>query len=177
MVSLEKLASLICERHMVSLVSTLFCTAVPDVPSDVRARHTTYNTALKSVGVRIEEGHHVVLKGKRTEKQSDINLALHLICDAQDGLFDCAYIVSLDCDQAATAKVFKRRFRDKFLIGISPPGNAVPSKLKTYSDAHFELTMLDIEKCIFDHPLIGLSGKQIPRPTEYTPPVRWVRPT
>jgi uncharacterized LabA/DUF88 family protein len=175
---LNKLSSLICARHSVNLVKTLFCTAVPDEPADVRARHVTYNTALKSVGVDIERGHHVVDQhGKRTEKQSDINLALHLICDAQDGKYDCAYILSSDSDQAATARIFKNRFPEKFLIGISPPGNSVPSKLKTYSDAHFELTMRDIEKCLFDYPLVGLSGKEIPRPPEYTPPIGWIAPT
>lgn len=176
--NLWRLSRVICARHCVTLVKVAFCTAVPDDPQHVRSRHLTYNTALKSVGVNIVEGHHVIDpdSGKRTEKQTDINLALHLIRDAHDNVFDCAYILSSDSDQAATAKMFKDWFPHKFLIGVSPPTNKVPDKLKTYSDDQFELTMLDIEKCVFDHPHIGKSGKPIPRPAEYDPPKGWVRP-
>ena len=104
---LWRLSRLICSRHGTSLVKVGFFTAVPDSPPDVRARHITYITALKSVGVSVVTGHHVIDpdSGKRTEKQTDINLALHLIRDAHDNVYDCAYILSSDSDQAATAKM------------------------------------------------------------------------
>lgn len=169
---------IICARHGVSLVKTVFCTAVPDSPADVRARHLTYNQALKVCGATIVEGHHVIdpTDGKRAEKQSDINLALHLIRDAHDNVFDVAYILSSDSDQAATARMLEDWFPNKWLVGVSPPDNKVPDKLKSFADGHFALTWLDIEKCIFDDPLIGRSGKPIPRPTNYNPPKAWVRP-
>jgi uncharacterized LabA/DUF88 family protein len=176
--NLWRLSRLICSRHGTSLVKAGFFTAVPDDPPDIRLRHLTYNTALRSVGVAVVLGHHVMDpdSGKRTEKQTDINLALHLIRDAHDGIFDCAYILSSDSDQAATAKMLKDWFPQKFLVGVSPPSNKVPDKIKTYADAHFELTLADIEKCVFDEPLIGKSGKTIPRPAAYDPPKGWVRP-
>lgn len=176
--NLWRLSHLICSRHGVSLVKVAFCTAVPDDPPDVRSRHITYNTALKSVGVDVVMGHHIIDpdSGKRTEKQTDINLALHLIRDAHDNIYDCAYILSSDSDQAATAKMLKSWLPQKFLIGVSPPSNKVPDKIKTYADDHFELTMLDVEKCVFDYPHLGKSGKEIPRPPEYAPPKGWVRP-
>lgn len=175
---LWRLSKLICARHGASLVKVSFFTAVPDGPPDVKARHQTYNNALSSVGVSIVKGHHIIEpgSGKRTEKQSDINLALHLIRDAHDNVYDCAYILSADSDQAATAKMFKDWFPAKFLIGVAPPKSKVPDKIKPYSDAHFEITLSDIERCIFDCPLIGKSGNQIPRPIEYNPPIGWKRP-
>lgn len=175
---LRRLSRLICGRHGTSLVKVGFFTAVPDDPPAVRSRHITYITALKSVGVDIVTGHHIVdpVSGKRIEKQSDINLALHLIKDAHDNVYDCAYIVSADSDQAATARMLKDWFPQKYLVGTSPPSSKVPDKIKTYADAHFELTLLDLECCVFDHPLIGKSGSPIPRPPEYTPPQRWIRP-
>lgn len=168
----------ICRRYGVELVKVVFCTAVPDEPADARGRHLTYNQALRSRGVNIVEGHHVIEAGtnKRSEKQTDINLALHLIRDAHDNIFDCAYILSSDSDQAATARMLKDWFPNKWLVGVAPPDNKVPDKLKTFADAHFELAWRDIEKCIFDDPLIGRSGKAIPRPVEYNPPKKWVRP-
>lgn len=175
---LHRLGRLICSKHTTSLVKVGFFTAVPDAPPDVMARHNTYNTALRAVGVDIVDGHHVVDpdSGKRTEKQSDINLALHLIRDAHDGVYDCAYILSSDSDQAATARMLKDWFPEKYLVGVSPPSNKVPDKLKTYADAHFELAMIDLERCVFDDPLIGRSGKPIPRPLAYNPPKKWIRP-
>ncbi len=175
---LNRLSRLICSRHGIAVVKTAFFTAIPDEPIDVRERHKTYITALRSVNVESVEGHHVIDPGskKRQEKQTDINLALHLIRDAHDNVFDCAYILSSDSDQAATAKMLKAWFPNKYLIGIAPPTNKVPDKLITYADTHFELTMLDVEKCVFDDPLIGRSGKPIPRPDEYRPPEKWIRP-
>lgn len=123
-------------------------------------------------------GHHIIDpdSGKRTEKQTDINLALHVVRDAHDNVFDCAYILSADSDQAATARMLKDWFPAKYLIGVSPPANKVPEKVKTYADDHFVLTMLDVERCVFDYPLIGKSGKEIPRPPAYDPPQKWIRP-
>lgn len=175
---LWRLSRLICSRHGTSLRRAIFFSAIPDEPEDVKARHITYNTALKSVGVDVINGHHMIDPDskKRVEKQTDINLALQVVRDAHDNIFDCAYILSSDSDQAATARMLKDWFPSKYLIGVSPPTNKVPDKIKTYADAHFELTLLDIEKCVFDHPLLGKSGKEIPRPALYDPPKKWIRP-
>lgn len=175
---LWRLSRLICARHGTSLTKVGFFTAVPDAPPQVKARHVTYLTALRSVGVAVTTGHHIIdpASAKRIEKQSDINLALHVIRDAHDNLYDCGYILSADSDQAATARMFKDWFPAKFLIGVSPPSSKVPDKIKTYADTHFELTLFDLERCVFDHPLIGKSGSPIPRPNEYAPPNGWIRP-
>jgi uncharacterized LabA/DUF88 family protein len=175
---LRRLGRLICARHGTISVKVCFFTAVPDEPEDVKSRHRTFNTALRAVGVDIVEGHHVIDpdSGKRQEKQTDINLALHLIRDAHDNVYDCAYILSSDSDQAATAKMLKSWFPNKYLVGVAPPSNKVPEKLITYADTHFELTMADLERCVFDDPLIGRSGKPIPRPDAYRPPAGWIRP-
>ncbi len=103
-------------------------------------------------------------------------MALHLIKDANDGVFDCAFILSSDSDQAATGKMLREWFPQKWLVGVAPPGNKVPDKIKHHSDAHFELSLVDLEKCVFDDPLIGKSGKPIPRPVAYNPPRGWIRP-
>lgn len=149
--NLWRLSELICQRHGTHLVKVCFCTAVPEEPADVRQRHITYNNALRSAGVSIVLGHHMIdpNTGKRTDKQSDINLALSLIRDAHDGIYDCAYILSADSDQAATARTLKDWFPEKYLIGIAPPAQGVPDKIKSLADAHFALVEADIERCIF----------------------------
>jgi uncharacterized LabA/DUF88 family protein len=149
--NLSTLGHRICSRHDISLTKVVWCTAIPDRPADVKARHETYRNALTCVGVDIVEGHHVIDRdsGKRNEKESDINLALSLMRDAYDNAFDCAYILSSDSDQAATARFLKRYFPHKYLIGVSPPSNSVPTKIQTIADAHFDLTVNDLEWSVF----------------------------
>ena len=112
----------------------------------------------------------------RSEKQSDINVALSLILDAEDGVFDCAYLVSADSDQAATARVFRERFPKKKLIGVAPPTKVVPNKVIAYADDHFVLSKLDIETCVMPQYIPGKTGNMIRRPDEYAPPSGWVHP-
>jgi len=126
----------------------------------------------------VTEGHHIVDPGtgKRTEKQSDINLALSLFQDAHANAYDCAYILSGDSDQAATARFLKDHFPNKFLIGVAPPNIDVPHLVKQIADDHFVLTIDQVERAVFDGPVLGRSGKPIPRPPSYDPPLAWRHP-
>lgn len=176
--NLWRLSELICARHGVSVRKATFCTAVPDEPDDVRQRHLTYINAQKAVGVQAVLGHHVIERetGKRTEKQSDLNLALSLMRDAYCNEYDCAYLVSGDSDQAATAKFFRQAFPNKFLVGVAPPTLRPPEKLTPFADDVFALEWEDIERSVFRGDVIGRSGKPIPRPVAYDPPRRWTHP-
>jgi hypothetical protein len=49
-------------------------------------------------------------------------LALAVLDDAYRDVFDVAYIITADSDQAATARLFKRRFPRKQFVSIVPPG-------------------------------------------------------
>lgn len=85
-----------------------------------RDRHERYKLALENVGVVTQFGHYIhedtECRGcgrewkKPTEKETDIAVALALMLDAQDDVFDVAYAVSADSDQAATARAFQQRF-------------------------------------------------------------------
>jgi len=168
----------LCERHGVALRLVTYCTAVPDGPIDVRQRHLTYINALQAVGVRILKGHHIVDErtGKRVEKQTDINLALSLVRSADRNEYDCAYVVSGDSDQAATARFFREWFPHKRLIGVAPPDLKVPERLKPYSDDHFVMSWFDVERSVFYGDVLGRSGRTIPRPSAYAPPRKWIHP-
>lgn len=176
--NLWRLSEFLCARHGVALRKTIFCTAVPDSPDDVRMRHLTYNNALQAVGVEILKGHHIIEAdtGRRIEKQTDINLALSVIRGAHLNEYDCAYIVSGDSDQAATARFFREWFPHKRLVGVAPPDLKVPERLKPHADDHFVLSWNDVERAIFNGDVTGRSGKPIPRPAAYTPPALWVHP-
>ncbi|HEY8260515.1 MAG TPA: NYN domain-containing protein [Methylosinus sp.] len=175
--NLWRLGELLCEERAYRLVKVVFCTALPDEASDSRDRHITYINALSAVKVTVIRGHHITdpESGKRTEKQSDVNLALSLICDAADGVFDVAYLLTADSDQAATGRVFKERHPEKALFSVSPIKRPPPQKLRPFVTRSFELTVDQVEKSLFPVTVMGAKGG-IRRPAAYDPPDWWVHP-
>ena len=173
--NLWKLGEIICEPHGANLVKTVFCTAVPTHMPDSRDRHNTFNAAQRANGVEVVNGHHIHDGEKWNEKQSDINVALHLILDAVDDKYDLAILLSADSDQAATAKIFCERFPEKWLLGVAPPTKAVPNKVQSFCFAHFALPKLTLERCVMGETVQGKTGP-IHRPQTYAPPLGWVHP-
>lgn len=55
------------------------------------------------------------------EKQTDVNIALHLINDAWNDLFDKAYIVSADTDLLPAIRIIIKQFPEKKVNVIFPP--------------------------------------------------------
>lgn len=173
--NLWKLGEIICEPHGARLVKVVFCTAVPAHLPESRDRHNTFNAAQRAFGVTIVPGHHVHDGEKWNEKQSDINVAIHLMMDAVDDQFDLAILLSADSDQAATTKMFSERFPDKKLLGVAPPNKSVPNKVQQYCFAHFALSRATIERCIMSESVQGKHGP-ISRPDAYAPPADWQHP-
>lgn len=160
------------------LVKVVFCTAFPTHKGrGTKDRYIAYCNALRARGVHVIEGHYIEERstGKWSEKQSDINVSLSCLFDALDDVYDVAYLLSADSDQAATARVFKERFGDKRLIPVAPPNKKVPTKVADYSGKGFVIKVLDIEKCVMGNVVPGKTGL-IRRPTEYDPPNGWVHP-
>jgi hypothetical protein len=176
--SLWKLGEIFCRPSGLQLQKVVFCTAVPQDNVAKRDRHNTFNAAQTACGVVILKGHHVVNPdtGQRSEKQSDINVALSLILDAEDDIYDWAFLLSADSDQAATAKVFSERYPQKALVGVAPFTKDVPEKVKLYCVANFVMTLNQLEEAIMPQFVPGLTGNFIRRPPEYEPPAEWVHP-
>jgi hypothetical protein len=177
-IDLWRLSEAMCRPRNLALVKVVFCTAVPTHAPDKRDRHNTYNNALSAKGVSVVKGHHVYdpTAQKYTEKQSDINVALALILDGLDGVYDWAFLVSADSDQAATAKHFTERLGQKSLVSVAPPNKEVPQKSLPYSKAHFVLSKQMIEACVMPAMVKTPKGTWIRRPDEYAPPKGWVHP-
>jgi len=176
--SLWRLGELICEPHGANLVKVVFCTAVPDDDHARRDRHNTFNAAQRACGVLVIKGHHITEPGtgKRSEKQSDINVALSLMLDGLDDVYDIAILLSADSDQAATARFFSERLKTKKLLAVAPPGKRVPDKVKPHAFAHFVLTKNHLDACVMREEVIGKSGGTIRRPVEYSPDANWIHP-
>ena len=55
------------------------------------------------------------------EKQTDVNIAVELICDAEDDVFDVAIVVSGDADLSGPLKRVQERHLGKSLVVAFPP--------------------------------------------------------
>lgn len=172
------------------LVKVVFCTAVPSMrqSAEKRDRHIRFNEAQRAHGVEVLEGHYVpenieenglpTDRTKWTEKQTDINVALQLILDGIDDVYEVALLLSADTDQVATAKAFHERLAPigKKLVGVAPPDRSAPSGYSAYRMSTVQLKKFDIERCIMPE-TIAHAGQLILRPPEYAPPDGWVHPS
>lgn len=176
--SLWKLGEIFCRKNDLQLVKVVFCTAVPQDDVGKRDRHNTFNAAQIAYGVTVLKGHHVIdpQTRRRSEKQSDINVALSLMTDAQDDVFDWAFLLSADSDQGATARFFSERHPTKALVGVAPLTKEVPDKVIPYCISHFVMTLDQLEEAVMPQFVTGLSGKLIRCPADYARPVGWVHP-
>lgn len=184
-INLWKLAETIIPSLNERVVLVKYFTAKRNNSEDGAARHTTYINAMKALGVTTVLGHYIVepkecwncghQSQKKTEKQTDINLALNVTFDAVDDLYDHAYLLSADSDQAATARILKKRFPDKLLTSVAPPGRPVSEKVMNFADSKILLNRGHIERIVMPMYVQGKIGL-IRRPSTYDPPPEWVHP-
>ncbi len=184
--SLWHLASGLIPSRSQVLVKVVFCTAFYPNDTGKRARHEKYIKAQEHFGVSVIHGHYIHEDmdcrecghrwKKPTEKETDINVALHLIDDAYSDVFDHAYLVTNDSDQAATVRLFVARFPHKKLSAVCPPGRTHSKHLLSKTNGpKITLTADHLEKAVMDGTIQATSGL-IVRPDEYAPPADWVHP-
>lgn len=171
------------------LTRVVWCSAPPKDPQRL-IRHRRYRAALQATGVEYVEGHFVqdeikcVHCGKYhykpLEKQGDINVAIELIADGFADVYDIAYLVSADSDQAATSRLFRQRLanaaKPKRLVTVAPPGRTHSHMVLQKADGKRAIYPQTVEACVFGGFVKVPGGKPIVRPTEYDPPLNWVRP-
>ena len=158
------------------LVRVVYCTAFYPGSAGKRWRHEQVIAAQRAEGVEVALGHYVHERmlcrncgdrwEKPTEKAGDINLAIHLMHDAFEDVFDHAYLLTADSDQAATAAMFARRFPEKRLTTVAPPGRD-PSVhiLRHASGGKIKLNAGHLERAV-----MGAVVGKARRPDEYAPP-------
>lgn len=117
------------------------------------------------------------MKTKPTEKASDINVALSVFNDGWKNIYDKAYLVTADSDQAATAAFFRAEFPTKQLISVSPPGRNFSANILRNADGKIQINKNHLERCLFSAVVLDPLGKAHGRrPREYDPPHGWTPP-
>lgn len=158
----------------------VWCSAYrPQMRAKLR-RHQTYHDALEARGVVCRMGHFVVMSDGcnacghtwtvSMEKQGDVNLALSLVADAEDDLFDVAYLMTTDGDHAATARYLKQRFPKKTLVVVAPPERRHNRFLLEWADWKTTVELDQLERALLPAAMNGPDGEAIVRPSAYDPP-------
>lgn len=182
-----RLGEMILPSQGESLVKAVFFTAFYPGDFGKSVRHRAFNDALGLRGVEVVLGNYIKVpacetcspgKTRPSEKETDINLALHLFNDARHDRFDHAYLLSADSDQAATARLLKQEFPEKKLTTVSPPNRNFSHSILHFADHKIALKESHIERAVFKGPIVlaPSGGKAIRRPFEYDPPAGWVHP-
>lgn len=180
-----RLAEILIPTKSETLVKVAYCTAYyPDFSKKVR--HERVVRALQNAGVEIIEGHYVKEPAeckacgdqwrRPIEKETDINVALTLFDDAYQDVFDHAYLVTADSDQAAMVRLFRQRFPNKLLTTVAPPGRSHSKHILAYATGKRSLDEQLIERAVFPRIVMKEGAASILRPAEYDPPPGWVHP-
>jgi NYN domain len=178
-----KLGESIISRQSEELVRVVFCTAYYPGDHSKKIRHERLVRALKLVGVETVLGHfsHEDAKcrdcgstwQKPTEKATDINLALSVYDDAVQDVMDTAYLLTADTDQAATAKLFAKRFPGKKLVSVSPPGRTHSQHILSHTPHKIALNREHIERALFPGLVTAEGQASVMRPHEYDCQTAW----
>lgn len=115
-----------------------YFSAFADFKPDAKKRHEQYVAALRSRGIEIVMGNFKrktvyawcdgpghkpkkVVRETYEEKESDVNVALQLVSDAYENVFDVAYIVSSDSDLVPAMRMVLSRFPQKRIVTVAAP--------------------------------------------------------
>lgn len=180
------LGKLIIPSKTQTLVKVVWCTAVRTDYAAKMLRHREYIRALEGTGVTCLKGHFAREDRKcrecgaiwkaPVEKQGDVNLAVSLIDDAYSDVFEHAYLLTADSDQAATVRLLKSRFPDKAVTTVSPPGRSHCKEILDLADAKIALGLSHLERCLLPKNLIVNGCAVAKRDPSYDPPVGWKAP-
>lgn len=165
--------TLIREKEVVTTVK-YFSAYATWIPASYR-RHQRYVAALQSRGVQFIEGRFKekpmqcktcgVRYKAHEEKETDVNIGVHLMADALQDRFDRALVISADTDLNEAVTLTKVEAAGKQIDIVAPP-----KRKGRNSIALFEVTVGRVRRSLLPAEIVH-EGSTIMRPTEYTPPV------
>lgn len=148
------------------------------------ARHRDYVAALQACGVtthmaQFKEKHRHCHKCQtrwtaHEEKETDVQIAVHMVADALSGTVDRLIVVSADTDLAPAIRMIAARAPECEIFVATPPGRfrncrALGPKL--------EIRPRRIADCLLPEQVGTASGRIVIRPANYAPPTPSVRLT
>ena len=105
---------------------------------------------------------------KNEEKKTDVNIAVRLLDDAYDDLFDVAIIVSGDSDLVPAIESVRARFPHKRLLVALPP-RRISKELQRVADAAFRIPKAKIRSARLPDPVTTGDGTVLRAPRGWLP--------
>jgi uncharacterized LabA/DUF88 family protein len=170
-------------RENFQLQSVLYFSAFATWRPDAYKRHRAYVAALEHHRVEPIMG-HFKQKDRRChqcgarwvaheEKETDVNIALHLLNHAYKNSFDCALLISNDSDLAPAVRMLKAEFPGKWVRILTPPNKRTSKELvqaaggfqhvRSIKQSHIADALLPASITLAD-------GSVVERPAQYKPP-------
>ena len=145
----------------------------PDKP----LRQNAYLEALETLpDLRIHKGYFVAKQQRCAacgavwptyeEKTTDVNIAVELLGDAQDNVFDTAIVVSGDGDLAGPIREVRRRYPQKRVVIAFPPGRH-SAGLRNAASAFFTIGRDALRDSQFPQQVTKADGYVLKRPQEW----------
>jgi uncharacterized LabA/DUF88 family protein len=139
-------------------------------------RHEAYLAALKSEGVSCIMGR---FKGQPRrcracgstwnhpeEKETDVNIAIHMVADAFEDQFDTCYLISADTDLVPPLQLIKAKIPSKVIVAVSPPNRPHGQQIRSIAHRALKLNAAQLGRCRLPENF-EFEGKQMQCPNEY----------
>lgn len=138
-------------------------------------RHQRYVGALQAHGVTFIEGRfkEKPMKCKscgteyiaHEEKETDVNIGVHLMADGIKGRFDRAIVISADTDLNEAVNLARKEAPSTRVDIVAPPNRKGRNSI-----ALFEITLGRIRRSLLPE-TVEYQGETIYRPQQYAPPI------
>jgi uncharacterized LabA/DUF88 family protein len=159
------------------LVFTKYFTSRVSYPPDKQRRQSTFIEALETLSdFRIHYGHYQanLRRCKKcgnkemvpNEKMTDVNIAVEMLSDAYQDLFDTALLVSADSDLIAPILTIKNLFPDKRVVVAFPPQRH-SGQLERLAHGHFQIGRANLARSVFPDKVQKPDGFVLQRPKEW----------
>jgi uncharacterized LabA/DUF88 family protein len=172
----SKLVHLFASRNDV-FEGIYYFTALATWMPDKMARHRILIRALELKGVNVVYGEFkkrdrfcVNCKTwykSHEEKQTDVNIAIHLFRLAVEDRYDTALIMSGDGDLIPAIKAFRASFPAK-QVGVLIPFARNADELKLNCDFHRKVKRMHLEQSLFPDEIDLGDGQKLVRPVNWT---------
>lgn len=180
-VNLRSLASVFISPKSQVLGEVYYFSAYAEWLPDSKKRHMQYVKALAASGVipvmgkfKVKDRKCIKCSAKwigHEEKESDVNIALHMLSLAHKNAYDHAFLISNDSDLAPAIRMVLSDFPQKQVTSIVPPHYRHSNELLQASSKKAKIQVAHLERCLFPQAIYDSSGNVITtRPIKYVPP-------
>ena len=159
------------------LVFTKYFTSRVSYPAEKERRQSTFLEALETLNdFRIYYGHYQADPQRcrkcghkvwiPNEKMTDVNIAVEMLSDAYQNLFDVALVISADSDLSPPVLAIKNLFPEKRLVIAFPPQRH-SAQLQRLAHGFIQIGRASIARSAFPDKVPKADGFVLQRPNEW----------